>query len=115
MPTRCTSRCSATTSVERSRGGQTARWYPMTTNLKSVQVAARFVLRMLILVSFAAFGNPDFGRSFAALLLLSVALCVVTGLVRHESLFAGMLTHWDEAAAYGLLYALTTTVNQAWS
>ena len=31
-----------------------ARWYPMTTNVKSVQVAARFVLRILILVSFAA-------------------------------------------------------------
>jgi hypothetical protein len=91
-----------------------ARWYPMTTNVKSVQVAARFVLRILILVTFAAFGNPDFGRSFAALLLLSVALCVVTGLMRHESLFARTLTHWDEAAAYGLLYALTTTITQAW-
>jgi hypothetical protein len=86
----------------------------MTINVKSVQVAARFVLRILILVSFAAFGNGDSGRSFAALLLLSVALCVVTGLARHESLFDCTLTHWDEAAAYGLLYALTATVNQAW-
>jgi hypothetical protein len=87
----------------------------MTTNVKSVQVAARFVLRILILVSFAAFGNPGFGRSFAALLLLSVVLCVVTGIMRHESLFARALTHWDEAAAYGLLYALTATINQPWS
>ena len=87
----------------------------MTTNVKSVQVAARFVLRMPILASFAAFGNPDFGRSFGALLLLCVALCVVTGLARHESLFARTLTHWDEAAAYGLLYALTAKINQAWS
>ena len=86
----------------------------MTTNVKSVQVAVRFVLRILILVSFAALGNPDFGRSFAALLALSVALCVVTGLMRHESPFARTLTHWDEAAAYGLLYALTATIHQAW-
>ncbi len=84
----------------------------MTTNVKSVQVAARFALRILILVSFAAFGNPAFGRSFAALLLLSVVLCVVTAIVRHESLFAGTLTHWDEAAAYGLLYTLTAAINQ---
>lgn len=69
----------------------------MTTNFKSVQVAARFGLRILILVSFAAFGNPGFGRSFAALLLLSVVLCAVTGLVRQERLFARTLTHWDEA------------------
>jgi hypothetical protein len=87
----------------------------MTINVKSAQVAARFVLRILILASFAAFGNPNFGRSFAALLLLSIALCVVTGLVRHEGLFSRTLTHWDEAAAYGLLYASTATVNQAWS
>jgi hypothetical protein len=87
----------------------------MITDIKSVQVAARFVLRMLILASFAAFGNPDFGQSFAALLLLCVALCVVTGLARHERPFARTLTHWDEAAAYGLLYALTATINQAWS
>lgn len=85
----------------------------MTTNVQSVQVAARFVLRILLLVSFAAFGSLDFGRSFAALLLLSAVLCVVTGTMRHESPFAGTLTHWDEAAAYGLLYALTATVNQA--
>jgi hypothetical protein len=87
----------------------------MTTNIRSAQVAVRFALRMLILVSFAAFGNTDFGRSFAALLLLTVVLCVFTGIVRHESPFARTLTHWDEAAAYGLLYALTAMVNQAWS
>ena len=98
-----------------SQRTQTARWYPMTTNVKSVQVAARFALRILILANFAAFGNPDFGRSFAALLLLSIALCVITGIMRHESLFARTLTYWDEAAVYGLLYALTATINQAWS
>lgn len=84
----------------------------MTTNVKSVQVAVRFGLRILILASFAAFGGPGFGRSFAALLLLSIVLCVVTGLMHHESLFARTLTHWDEAAAYGLLYALTAAINQ---
>ena len=50
---------------------------PMTINAKSIQVAVRFAFRMLILASFAAFGNPDFGRSFAALCscpLLSASL-----------------------------------------
>ena len=42
-PIRCTSRCSATTSVERDlAAAQNDRWYPMTTNVKSVQVAVRF-------------------------------------------------------------------------
>ena len=71
----------------------------MTTNFKSVQVVARFGLRILILGSFAAFGGLGFGRSFAALLLLSVVLSAVTGLVRQERPFAGTLTHWDEATA----------------
>jgi hypothetical protein len=85
----------------------------MTTNFNSVQVAARFALRLLILASCATFGDSGFGRSFAALLLLSVVLCIVTGLVRHESPFARTLTHWDEAAACGLLYALAAAINQA--
>ena len=85
----------------------------MTTNFKSAQVAVRFGLRILILASFAAFGSPGFGRSFAALLFLSVVLCAVTGLVRQDRLFAPALTHWDEGAAYGLLYTLTATINQA--
>jgi hypothetical protein len=85
----------------------------MTANFKTIQVVTRFSLRILVLCAFSAFGNLGFGRSFAALLLLSIVFCVVAGLARRERPFDGSLTHWDEAAVYGLLFALTTTINQA--
>jgi hypothetical protein len=85
----------------------------MTANFKTTQAVARLVLRLLVLCAFSAFGNLGFGRSFAALLLLSIIFCVFAGLTRQERLFDGSLTHWDEGAVYGLLYALTATINQA--
>ncbi|HZC94906.1 MAG TPA: hypothetical protein VE267_02025 [Bradyrhizobium sp.] len=85
----------------------------MTANFKTIQFVARFVLRMVVLCAFALFGHLGFGRSFAALLLLSVVFSVVAGLTRQERLFDDTLTYWDEAAVYGLLYALTVTINQA--
>jgi hypothetical protein len=68
---------------------------------------------MLVLCVFSAFGNPGFGRSLAALLLLSVIVCIVTAVLRGERPFAGTLTNWDEAAVYGLLCAVTVTISQA--
>jgi hypothetical protein len=85
----------------------------MTANFKTTQVVARFVLRLLVLCAFSAFGNLGFGRSFAALLLLSVILCAFAGLTRRERVFDDSLTYWDEGAVYGLLYALIATINQA--
>ena len=84
----------------------------MTANVKTAQVAVRLILRLLVVCAFSAFGNLGFGRSFAALLLLSMACCAVAGLVRRERLFDDTPTYWDEGAVYGLLYALTATINQ---
>jgi hypothetical protein len=84
----------------------------MTLNSKTLHVITRFSLRMLVLCVFSAFGNPGFGRSLAALLLLSV-VCIVTAVLRGERPFAGTLTNWDEAAVYGLLCAVTVTISQA--
>ena len=42
-----------------------------------------------------------------------MACCAVAGLMRRERLFDETLTYWDEGAVYGLLYALTATINQA--
>lgn len=108
-------RCSATTSVEKflAETVNPPCWLAMTTDFKTTQVATRFGLRIPILGGFAAFGDPGFGRSFAALLLLSIILCFVAGLMRRERPLASTLTHWDEAAAYGLLYALTVSLDQA--
>ena len=73
---------------------------------KSVQVVARFVLRSVVLCAFAAFAGNNFGRSLAALLLLSTALCVVAAVIRREKPLDRSLTHWDEAAVYGFLYGV---------
>jgi len=65
--------------------------------LRSTQVLARFFLRMIILVVFAAFGSIGFGRSLAALLGMSIIL--------------GVLNHWDETVAYAALFALVSSFN----
>jgi hypothetical protein len=67
---------------------------------------------MVTLCVFATLSGTGFSRSFAALLLLLMAFCFVGGVFRRETPFDAFLTHWDEAAAYGLLYALISTAGQ---
>lgn len=87
---------------------------PITSDdLRSVQVIGRFCLRMAVLCVFAALAGNGFGRTLAALLLLSTVLCLVAGTFRREKPFDAALTHWDEAAVYGLLYGLVVTIGQA--
>lgn len=81
-------------------------------DLKSIQVIGRFCLRMIVLCVFAALGGNGFGRTLAALLLLSTILCVVAATFRRETPFDRCLTHWDEAAMYGLVYGLLSTLDQ---
>jgi hypothetical protein len=84
----------------------------MTSDSKTLYVITRFVLRMLVVCLLSAFARIGFGRSLAALLLLSVIICIVTAIMRGERPLEGTLTNWDEAAVYGLLCALTATINQ---
>jgi hypothetical protein len=81
-------------------------------DIKSVQVIGRFCARIIVICMFAALGGAGFGKSLAALLMLSAAFCVVGGVFRRETPFGTALTHWDEAAVYGLLYGLVATVGQ---
>jgi hypothetical protein len=81
--------------------------------LKSVQVLARFGMRMIVLAAFAAFGGAGFGMSMAALLWMSTMLSAIVGAFRREPPFAVVLNHWDEAAAYATLFSLTTALNHA--
>jgi len=74
--------------------------------LQSNQVLIRFGLRIAILASFAAFSHVGFGRSLAALLLMTAILCAVTGMIRREAPLDTVLNHWDEALAYAGLYCL---------
>jgi hypothetical protein len=83
----------------------------MPRSLSPSRVAARFAVRVALLVAFAAFGSVGFGRSLAVLLWMSIILCALAGLVRREPLFGAALNHWDEAVAFGALFALVHIVN----
>jgi hypothetical protein len=77
--------------------------------LRSAQVLARFGVRMIILLLFAAFGSIGFGRSLAALVWMSAIL----GAIRRELPLDRLLNHWDESVAYAALCCLVSGFNQA--
>jgi VIT1/CCC1 family predicted Fe2+/Mn2+ transporter len=81
--------------------------------LRSAQVLARFGVRMIILLLFAAFGSIGFGRSLAALLWMSAILGAVLAAIRRELPFDRVLNHWDETVAYAALCCLVSGFNQA--
>jgi hypothetical protein len=78
--------------------------------LSSSQVLWRFVLRLVLLSTFATFSTHGFGTTFAALLTLSAAFCAVLGAMRREAMLGPVLTHWDEAAAYAVIGCLVSAV-----
>ena len=80
--------------------------------LNSVQVLARFCVRLVILTAFAAFGSIGFGRSLVALLWMSAILSAVMAGLRREPLLGPDLNHWDETVAYGALCALASALSQ---
>jgi hypothetical protein len=82
-------------------------------DLRSFQALIRFILRMIILAVFASFGSIGFARSLAALLAMSTVLSMVVATMRQELPLDSVLTHWDEAAAYGSLWCLICIFNQA--
>lgn len=63
-------------------------------------VSKRFVVRLIIIVIFAALrisGGAGFRRTFIALTGVNVIICVVWALLRKERFNGTALTHWDEA------------------
>jgi hypothetical protein len=81
--------------------------------LRSTQVLVRFLLRISILVIFAAFASIGFGRSLAALLWMAIILCAVIGIMKREHPFGAALNHWDETVAYAALFALVSSFNHS--
>jgi hypothetical protein len=71
--------------------------------LNSSQVLFRFLFRLVLLSALATLGTRGFGTTFATLLALSAIFCAVMGATRREVMFAPVLTHWDEAAAYAMI------------
>lgn len=67
------------------------------------QIPLRFAVRVAALTTFALLGYPAFATWLSGLLVLAAGACLLVAEVRRESLFASEFTHWDEAAAYGLL------------
>jgi hypothetical protein len=82
-------------------------------DLRSVQVLARFSMRMIVLSAFAAFGSAGFGKSFVALLWMSGAFSAIVGAFRRERPADVVLNHWDEAAAYAALFSLAIALDHA--
>ncbi|HLI98564.1 MAG TPA: hypothetical protein VKT76_02510 [Bradyrhizobium sp.] len=72
----------------------------------SIEVIARFVLRMMVLVLFAAFGHIGFQQSFAVLLWMSAILSAALATFDRDQPFDLALNHWDETAAYAALCSL---------
>jgi hypothetical protein len=70
--------------------------------LSSSQVVVRFALRLALLSTFAV-GHEGYAGTLAGFLLLSAVCCAAVGAARREAVFGPVLTHWDEAAVYGLV------------
>ena len=81
--------------------------------LRPAQVLVRFLVRMSILVAFAAFASAGFARGLAALLWMSIALCAVVGTIRREPPFGAKLNHWDETVAYAAAFALVSSFSHS--
>ena len=79
--------------------------------LASAKVLARFLLRVVILTVFAALGREGFGRTIEQLLFLAVCYCIAIGGFRREAPLGPVLTHYDEAAAYGMAASLAAWVS----
>ncbi|WP_315775898.1 hypothetical protein [Bradyrhizobium sp. SZCCHNR1047] len=82
------------------------------TELPAARVLLRFLLRMLVLILFAAFGSIGFGLSLAALLWMTTILCAVLATLRRERVFAASLNHWDEMIGYTALYCAVMALIQ---
>jgi hypothetical protein len=79
--------------------------------LNSPQVLFRFLFRLVLLSTFAAFGTQGYGAAFATLMALSALFCAIVGAMRQEAIFSPVLTHWDEAAAYAIIGRLAAAVS----
>ncbi len=76
--------------------------------LSLIQVPVRFVMRLALLAAIALLGQQAYSDCLVGLLMLSAALCVGIAELRRETIFSHDLTHWDEAAGYGIVLALVS-------
>lgn len=79
-------------------------------SLGSIRVVARFLLRLAILLLFAAFSGAGFARSMVALLWMATTLCVAVAILRSEPPLDSDLNNWDEAVAYFAVCCLASSL-----
>jgi hypothetical protein len=77
----------------------------------SGRVLTRFGVRLLILLSFAAYGGIGFTGSLAALMWMAIIFAALVAMIRRERPFGGTLNHWDEVVAYAALFCLSNAFN----
>ena len=82
----------------------------LTREAQSIRVIVRFLLRMVILLVFAAF-SIRFDQSLMLLLLMSTILSAVLAAFKREEPLGSVLNHWDEAIAYAALCCLIIAFN----
>lgn len=80
---------------------------------KSGEVIFRFLLRMIVLLSFASVAGIGFAAGLAVLLWTSAILSAAVATFKRERPLADVLNHWDEAAAYIGLYCLVEGIGTA--
>jgi hypothetical protein len=74
--------------------------------LASFRALLRFGLRMIVLVSFAAFSGTGFTSGLATLMCMAIVFSSVVAIIKRERLFEKALNHWDETVAYAAAFSL---------
>ena len=87
-----------------------SRVQKLTRSSKSAEVVARFGLRMVTIVAFAALSGIGFERGLTVMLWMSAILSTVIAMFDREEPVDTVLNHWDEASAYAALCCLGFTV-----
>ena len=80
---------------------------------RSGEVIVRFLVRMIVLVAFAAVAGIGFAPGLAMLLWMSTILSAGLATFKRELPLADVLNYWDEAAAYIALCCLVECVSRA--
>jgi hypothetical protein len=80
---------------------------------RSSQVIIRFVVRMIVLLAFAAVAGVGFAPGLVILLWMSAILSAAIATFKRELPLSGELNHWDEATAYIALCCLVESLSRA--
>jgi hypothetical protein len=84
---------------------------PNIPHLGAAYTLTRIFLRVAVFSVFAALGPEGFGKTLQSLLMLGILYCLIAAPIRREEPLGPDLTHFDEAAAYGVIACLAAWVS----